>query len=179
MRFLPCLQKNAYLCAPFKKQKDGAFNAIAKVRNFFETESVFFKTQIAKELCIDRSTIYRELRCNHKGVLLTANDRDTRLSLLTPFKGLLNTITSDNGIEFALHKEIAEALDADYYFAHPYHSWERGANENMNGLIRQYLPKGTSFEISRNNCTKLIQSKLNNSPPPPPPLNSSYKCNTE
>lgn len=120
---------------------------------------------------------------NHKGALLTANDRATRLSLLTPlngksaeevkdaaiklfapFKGLLKTITSDNGKEFALHKEIAGALGVDYYFAHPYHSWERGANENMNGLIRQYLPKGTSFEILEDNCTRLIQSKLNNRP---------------
>ena len=119
---------------------------------------------------------------NHKGALLTANDRATRQSLLAPlkgksaeevkdaaikllapFKGLLKTITSDNGKEFALHKEIAGALGADYYFAHPYHSWERGANETMNGLIRQYLPKGTSFETLENDCTKLIRNKLNNS----------------
>jgi hypothetical protein len=51
----------------------------------------------------------------------------------------------DNGKEFAYHQTIAERLDAQGYFAHPYHSWERGLNENTNGLIRQYLPKGADF----------------------------------
>ena len=63
------------------------------------------------------------------------------LSLLMPFKTVVHTITSDNGREFAQHEAIAKALSADYYFAHPYASWERGANENMNGLIRQFFPK--------------------------------------
>ena len=49
------------------------------------------------------------------------------------------------GKEFARHKEIAKGLDAEFYFARPYHSWERGANENTNGLIRQYIPKCTDF----------------------------------
>ena len=57
----------------------------------------------------------------------------------------IHTITADNGKEFARHKEIAKGLDAEFYFARPYHSWERGANENTNGLIRQYIPKGTDF----------------------------------
>ena len=72
---------------------------------------------------------------------------DAAIRKLMPFKGLLHTITSDNGKEFANHKAIAEAQGIDFYFAHPYHSWERGANENMNGLIRQYIPKGTSWKI--------------------------------
>ena len=54
-------------------------------------------------------------------------------------------MTYDNGKEFAYHMEIAKVLKANGYFAHPYHSWERGLNENTNGLIRQYLPKGTDF----------------------------------
>lgn len=120
---------------------------------------------------------------NHKGALLTINDRagyiawiaklsgkqaheirDKAIQMLLPFKGMLHTITSDNGKEFAEHKAIAEALGVDYYFAHPYHSWERGANENMNGLIRQYLPKGTSFENLTDDDILLIQNKLNNRP---------------
>lgn len=120
---------------------------------------------------------------NHRRALLTANDRATRLSwiallegkdskalaekataMLLPCKGMLHTITSDNGKEFAEHKAIAKALGADYYFAHPYHSWERGANENMNGLIRQYLPKGTSFDNLNDNVVRQIQDKLNNRP---------------
>ena len=65
---------------------------------------------------------------------------------------------------FANHKAIAEALGVDFYFAHPYHSWERGANENMNGLIRQYIPKGTSLENIDDEYIEMIQEKLNNRP---------------
>ncbi len=73
-------------------------------------------------------------------------------------------IRSDNGKEFANHKEIAQALDIDYYFAKPYHSWERGANENLNGLVRQYFPKKTNFEnINKQEIEKVIKI-LNNRP---------------
>ena len=89
---------------------------------------------------------------------------DAAIRKLMPFKGLLHTITSDNGKEFANHKAIAEALGVDFYFAHPYHSWERGANENMNGLIRQYIPKGTSLEDIDDEYIEMIQEKLNNRP---------------
>src|SRR5690554_987295 len=73
-------------------------------------------------------------------------------------------LTSDNGKEFANHKEIAQALDIDYYFAKPYHSWERGANENLNGLVRQYFPKKTNFEnINKQEIERVIKI-LNNRP---------------
>ena len=120
---------------------------------------------------------------NHRRALLSANDRASGISwiallegkdskaladkaaeMLMPFKGLLHTVTSDNGKEFAEHKAIAKSLAVDYYFAHPYHSWERGANENMNGLIRQYLPKGTPFDGLDDNEIKRIRDKLNNRP---------------
>ncbi len=120
---------------------------------------------------------------NHRRALLSANDRASGISwiallegkdskalaekaaeMLIPFKGLLHTITSDNGKEFAEHKAIAKSLAVDYYFAHPYHSWKRGANENMNGLIRQYLPKGTPFDGLDDNEIKRIRDKLNNRP---------------
>jgi hypothetical protein len=68
------------------------------------------------------------------------------ISLLTPFAACVHTLTTDNGKEFAQHERIASALDADFYFAHPYASWERGANENMNGLIRQFFPKKLRFD---------------------------------
>lgn len=70
----------------------------------------------------------------------------------------------DNGKEFALHESIAEALEASSYFAHPYHSWERGLNENTNGLIRQYAPKGTSFDEMKPEDVVSIMEKLNNRP---------------
>ncbi|MBP6230817.1 MAG: IS30 family transposase [Paludibacteraceae bacterium] len=65
---------------------------------------------------------------------------------------------------FAEHKTIAKALDIDFFFARPYHSWERGANENTNGLIRQYFPKGSSFETMTNKDIQNVQIKLNNRP---------------
>jgi IS30 family transposase len=65
--------------------------------------------------------------------------------LLTPFAACVHTLTTDNGREFAEHERFARTLDADFYFAHPYPSWERGANENMNGLIRQFFPKKLRF----------------------------------
>lgn len=120
---------------------------------------------------------------NHKGALFTANDRCTMITWiaklsekdsislykaavkkLMPFKTLLHTITSDNGKEFANHQAIAEDLNVDFYFAHPYHSWERGANENMNGLIRQYIPKCSSLEDIDDEYIEMIQEKLNNRP---------------
>jgi IS30 family transposase len=69
------------------------------------------------------------------------------IRLLRPYKELVHTITADNGKEFAYHEKIRKALDAKVYFAHPYSSWERGLNENTNGLLRQYFPKSTDFKL--------------------------------
>lgn len=68
------------------------------------------------------------------------------IALLRPFKEVVHTITADNGKEFAYHEKISKALSAEVYFAHPYSSWERGLNENTNGLLRQYFPKDTNFK---------------------------------
>lgn len=68
------------------------------------------------------------------------------------------------GTEFAQHEFIAASLDANVYFAHPYHSWERGLNENTNGLIRQYIPKGKDFAELTDADIMGIQEKLNNRP---------------
>jgi len=74
------------------------------------------------------------------------------------------TITADNGREFGLHEKIAAKLNADFYFAHPYSSWERGANENSNGLVRQYVPKGTDFSTVTQSDLRRIERRLNNRP---------------
>lgn len=74
---------------------------------------------------------------------------------------LVATITFDNGKEFAYHGQIAEALGCDAYFARPYHSWERGTNENLNGLIRQYFPKGTDFDLVTDEEIAEVERKLN------------------
>jgi IS30 family transposase len=120
---------------------------------------------------------------NHSGALVTIVERATlftvsmrvnskrakevtaaTLALLTPFKGLVHTITSDNGKEFAYHEKIAAGLECDFYFAHPYHSWERGLNENTNGLLRQYFPKSTDFKTVPANAVKQSVDQLNNRP---------------
>ena len=86
------------------------------------------------------------------------------IHLLSPFSDVVLTMTSDNGKEFADHKNIADKLDANFYFAHPYASWERGLNENTNGLIRQYFPKGRDFTtITQKEINQTID-KLNNRP---------------
>jgi len=74
------------------------------------------------------------------------------------------SITADNGSEFAYHENISNELNADFYFAHPYSSWERGLNENTNGLIRQYLKKGSSFTEITDNDLEAIMYALNNRP---------------
>lgn len=71
--------------------------------------------------------------------------RDAIIEMLRPYAKHVHTITFDNGGEFAGHKAIEAALGAKAYFAHPYSSWERGLNENFNGLLRQYIPKGTDL----------------------------------
>lgn len=120
----------------------------------------------------------------HKGVLVTLADRVSKKTLIaavpskqaevvkgaiiellaTEKKQHLHTITFDNGKEFAYHLQIKEALEVETYFAHPYHSWERGLNENHNGLIRQYLPKGMRLDTVTTDEIRLIQNKLNNRP---------------
>jgi IS30 family transposase len=86
------------------------------------------------------------------------------LRLLTPFKEIIHTITSDNGLEFANHENISKALNCNYYFCHPYSSWERGLNEYTNGLIRQYIPKGSSFENITQERIQEIEDKINHRP---------------
>ena len=84
--------------------------------------------------------------------------------LLKPHKAQCHTITFDNGTEFAGHATIAAQLQAAVYFAHPYHSWERGLNENTNGLLRQYHPKKTNFKhVSQAQIHRTVH-KLNHRP---------------
>jgi IS30 family transposase len=84
--------------------------------------------------------------------------------LLKPYQRHVHTITSDNGKEFAGHEKVARALRADFYFAHPYASWERGTNENTNGLIRQYFPKGMDFTTITQQEISHVMKRLNNRP---------------
>ncbi|MDA3970974.1 MAG: IS30 family transposase [Desulfobulbaceae bacterium] len=120
---------------------------------------------------------------NHKGAIVTLDDRksklrlaaplpgkkakyvkDAMISLFSPIKKFVKTVTFDNGKEFTLHENIASELDCKTYFAKPYHSWERGQNENANGLLRQYFPKGMELvDISMIQVVVAID-KLNSRP---------------
>lgn len=86
------------------------------------------------------------------------------VGLLQPMKRVSHTVTLDNGKEFSGHEKIADSLNINIYFAHPYSSWERGLNENTNGLIRQYIKKGSSFEGVTNERINFIDDRLNNRP---------------
>jgi IS30 family transposase len=120
---------------------------------------------------------------NHQGALVTIVDRKSKftlikkveskhadvvtqatIDLLHPLKALTHTITSDNGKEFAYHEVIAQSLDTSFYFANPYHSWERGLNEHTNGLIRQYIPKKSEFSNISKEEIVTIANKLNHRP---------------
>lgn len=83
---------------------------------------------------------------------------------MLPIAELTHTITLDNGKEFSLHQTLACVLEAKIYFAKPYHSWERGLNENTNGLVRQYFPKKMSFDNITEQELKNVENKLNHRP---------------
>lgn len=120
---------------------------------------------------------------NHKGAIVSIVDRYSKYAMLVlvpsatkeavhnalvqrlkPYQNGVKTLTSDNGKEFADHEKTSIALEADFYFAKPYHSWERGLNEHTNGLVRQYFPKGTDFTILSKEQVAEVEFKLNNRP---------------
>ncbi len=119
----------------------------------------------------------------HRRCLLSMNDRRSRFTLLAKLrrkcaralarasvrllrklKRKVHTLTADNGREFASHKTIARELNARFYFAHPYAAWERGTNENANGLVRQYLPKGVDLATVGSATLRFIMNRLNHRP---------------
>jgi len=110
----------------------------------------------------------RKTRCvmmikipNRKSKTVT---REFARQLLKHPKYLRKTMTYDNGLEMANHKWLTKTTGMDIYFAHPYSSWERGTNENTNGLIRRFLPKGTDFRNVSAERLKEIENNLNNRP---------------
>lgn len=119
----------------------------------------------------------------HSGALVTIVERATQftlvanvpnksaeavtaatIELLAPYRKALHTITADNGKEFAYHEQLTTELGAAVYFARPYHSWERGLNENTNGLLRQYWPKSTDFTQVTDKDVLAVVTQLNQRP---------------
>jgi IS30 family transposase len=121
---------------------------------------------------------------NHKSAIGTIVERKSRYTIIIKLKSkkadevakmfskklnqlqniFKKSMTYDNGIEMARHEKITKKTGMKIYFAHPYSSWERGTNENTNGLIRRYLPKGTDFNKIDKRSLQIIQDKLNNRP---------------
>jgi IS30 family transposase len=93
-----------------------------------------------------------------------AEVRDQICQTLLPYKDRLFSLTSDRGREFWEHEEIARRLGVPFYFAHPYAAWERGTNENTNGLLRQYFPKYTSLMAVSEAQVEAAMNKLNHRP---------------
>jgi transposase, IS30 family len=84
--------------------------------------------------------------------------------VMLPFASLVKTITLDNGKEFSDHKNLSDTLNTGIFFAKPYHSWERGLNENTNGLVRQYFPKKVPFDMLTEQDLRHVENKLNSRP---------------
>ena len=120
---------------------------------------------------------------NHKGALVSMVDRVSKYTKIVLVKNkkadivknaiqkalhllsdVVHTLTADNGKEFAMHEAIAFDLDAKVYFAKPYCSWQRGLNEHTNGLIRQYFPKKTRFDILSDQDVQKVENLLNSRP---------------
>ena len=124
---------------------------------------------------IERSTSMLFMRKLKKG----KNAKDlarTVIHLLSPFKEHVKSITTDNGTEFACHEMIGKSLGVTIYFADPYASWQKGAIENANGLIRQYVPKTETFEhVSHQQITK-YSKKINIRPRKKLEFKTPHEC---
>lgn len=128
----------------------------------WEIDTVFGSGKEAILTLVERKSGFVQIGLLKDRTVIETNARMCKL--ITRFPKRFLTITSDNGTEFNGYKEIESSKGIPFYFAQPYHSWERGTNENTNGLIRQYLPKGSSFkDLTQSQCNA-IASKLNNRP---------------
>ncbi|WP_306572350.1 IS30 family transposase [Segatella buccae] len=130
----------------------------------WETDLIVDKKGNAILTMIERSTnflIMEKLKHGKKAM----PPAKTVWRLLMPYKGeYLKTITTDNGSEFAEHEWMARRLGVDIYFTDAYSSWQKGAVENTNKLIRQYIPKGTDISTVTDKRIKMIQAKINRRP---------------
>ena len=128
----------------------------------WEIDTVHGSGRKAIVTIVERATGYVLIGQLDSKRVVDLNGRTSKLIRRAP--ELFKTITADNGVEFHGYKKLERKHNLDFYFAFPYHSWERGTNENTNGLIRQYLPKGCSMEkLTQRECN-MIANSLNNRP---------------
>ncbi len=168
-------------CQKKRRKRYGSYNRRGKLKNrvsIDERPAVVDTRQRLGDWEVD--TIIGK---GHRHAIVSLTERKSRLALLRKverktaqavadavielLKSLpvrTHTITADNGKEFADHERIARDLRTDVYFAHPYSSWERATNENMNGLVRQYFPKKRSFATITEHEIEFVMERLNNRP---------------
>lgn len=128
----------------------------------FEGDTVLLNGLERLYTLVDRKSGYLLVRHILNGYAQTIYEET--LKIYKANKVLIESITYDNGVEFAYHDLITADTKIPIYFCYPYHSWERGSNENTNGLIRQYLPKGAVHGKITESDIKTIEDKLNNRP---------------
>jgi IS30 family transposase len=168
-------------CHKQRKKKYGSKDKRGQIRNRVSIDER--PAIVAEKTRIGDWEIDTVIGQNHQGALVTIVDRVSKFTLikkvdskhsavvtaatiilLQPYLDKTLTITADNGKEFAGHETIKKQLSANVYFAHPYCSWERGLNENTNGLIRQYFTKGSRFENITDDDVEAVMNKLNHRP---------------
>jgi len=144
---------------PLESRPPGAQNR--STRGHFEIDLMHGKPHKECILTlVDRMTLYTKIiKLKNKSCAEVAKKLIPIIRLLG-----IKTITADNGTEWHGFKEIEKLTSVKYFFAKPYHSWERGTNENTNGLIRQYIPKGSSMKRITQEYCDLIAAKLNQRP---------------
>jgi IS30 family transposase len=129
----------------------------------FECETVIGKDrQSVLVTVVDRASL--KTFCSRVFSRTASTGANAIIRMLKPYVDRVHTLTFDNGSEFVEHEKIGKALKAKTYFAAPYASWERGINENTNGLLRQFFPKGTNFAKVSWQAVKKAVDNLNNRP---------------
>jgi IS30 family transposase len=165
-------------CQKQRRKRYGTYNRRGKLLNCHSIEErptiVTHRTRLGDW---EVDTVFGK---DHKQALVTLTERKSRFTLLgkvsqrnaqvvqdqiyrllLPVQDKVHTLTSDHGKEFAYHEQIAQRLQLKYYFAHPYAAWERGTNENTNGLLRQYFPKNHGLQQVSHKELQLVMSRLN------------------
>ena len=168
-------------CQKKRRKRYGSYDRRGKLPNRVSIEErpvIVFKRQRIGDWEVDtivgkghRQAIVSLTERKSRLVLLQKVERrtadlvsDAVIGLLQPIAEHSHTITGDNGKEFAEHERISHALNTDFFFAHPFAAWERGTNENMNGLVRQYIPKRRQFDTISEHELSFITNRLNHRP---------------
>jgi len=168
-------------CQKKRRKRYGSYDRRGKLANTVSIEHR--PTLVDQRLRLGDWEVDTIVGKGHRCAVVTLTERKSRLArlakverktadlvsqaiqqLLGPLQNQVHTITADNGKEFAQHAALAAALETDFYFAHPFAAWERGANENMNGLLRQYLPKNLDLMTISEQDLQFIMERLNNRP---------------